>query len=118
MSQAAGAPFIATPALVIVDGTTPAFKVDTLDPITGGFRPLECTIGAAGNFDTGQAELQILVAGQWHNTGVILDTTTTAFVIGPEAAPRGQKFRFNVSGGGGSLSISLEILAPMHLVLV
>lgn len=100
------------------NGGTPAFKIKTGDPLRGGFEALIGTLVVVGDLDGGTATLQIKVGGVWHNTSYVLSATTTAIIIGPEAAPRASEFRILVAGGGGSIAVSFFIAARVPLDFV
>lgn len=118
MATPASQEFNATPALIVANGATPAFKIIAGDHIRGGFEPLVGTLAVTGDLDGGTATLQIKVGGVWHSTSYILSAAVTAIIFGENEGIRASEFRVLVAGGGGSIAAMFYIAArsPMDFV--
>lgn len=97
------------------NAATAEFRIKQREQLLLGLLGLGATIAWAGDFDGGQASLQFFLAGRWLDSGVVLSAATDSVTIDRNAAPTGTKYRFLFSGGGGSMSVSIEIAAPFEL---
>lgn len=96
------------------NGTTTPFKMIPRDTETGGLLRLFCTWAAVGTFDGATVALQVFLAGTWIQVGSTL-TAAGAVNLSNANAPYGPKYRFEISGGGGSESISIEVATYAEL---
>jgi hypothetical protein len=92
-------------------------KIVPRDEVTGGLVRFFATWAAVGTWDGATVALQVFLAGAWHTVvaGITADGVQT---LTTSTAPWGQKFRFNISGGGGSEVLSIEVATEFELDFV
>ncbi len=90
------------------NGNSTPFKLVPRDTRYGGLLRLFATWAAVGTWDGATVQLQVFLVGTWLPFGAGL-TANGIEILSNANSPYGPKFRFSITGGGGSEVLSVEI---------